>query len=160
MGDASPPLHDALVPVAGLVGVFEGEGRGAYPTIAPFRYRERVSFTHVGKPFLAYQQRTWHPEHGTPMHAESGYLRLPAADRVEFVLAHPTGIVEVEQGSFGGGVLTLVTTSIGLTDTAKQVRSLRREFVLDGDLLTYDVWMAYDSVPETHHLHAELQRSR
>jgi hypothetical protein len=158
MADTAPPLHDSLGPLAGLLGVFEGDGRGDYPTIDPFVYRERVTFTHVGKPFLAYQQRTWHPEHGGPMHAEVGYLRHPDRGSVELVLAHPTGIVEVEQGTFGDGVLRLATTTIGLTDTAKRVRSLRREFVLDGDELRYDVWMAHDTVPETHHLRAELRR--
>lgn len=158
MADTAPALHEALVPVAGLLGVFEGEGRGDYPTITPFTYRERVTFTHVGKPFVAYQQRTWHPEHGGPMHAETGYLRLPSAGAAELVLAHPTGIVEVEQGTFDDGVLRLSTTSIGLTDSAKHVRSLRREFVLEADTLSYDVWMAYDEIPETHHLHAELRR--
>lgn len=158
MADHGPPLHDALVPLAGLLGVFEGEGRGDYPTIEAFGYRERVTFTHVGKPFLAYQQRTWHPEHGGPMHAETGYLRLPAPGVAELVLAHPTGIVEVEEGTLTDGVLRLATSSIGLTGTAKQVRSLRREFVLEADTLTYDLWMAYDTVPETHHLHARLRR--
>ena len=158
MADPRPPLHDALAPLAGLLGVFEGEGRGDYPTIEAFAYRERVTFTHVGKPFLAYQQRTWHPEHGGPMHAEVGYLRLPSPGLVELVLAHPTGITEVEQGTLADGVLRLATTDIGLSDTANRVRSLRREFVLEADALTYDVWMAYDAVPETHHLHARLRR--
>ena len=158
MTDPLPALHDALVPLAGLVGAFEGDGHGDYPTIHPFAYRERVTFTHVGKPFLAYQQRTWHPDHGTPMHAETGYLRLPGDGRVELVLAHPTGIVEVEEGTVDGSLLRLATTSIAQSATAKRVRSLRREFVLDGDALSYDVWMAYDAVPETHHLHADLRR--
>jgi hypothetical protein len=78
---------------------------------------------------------------------------------VEFVLAHPTGIVEVEEGTFDAGVLRLRTTSIGLSETAKDVRSLRREFRLDGDELVYDLWMAYADVPETHHLHATLRRT-
>jgi hypothetical protein len=158
MPETGPPLHDALGPIAGLLGVFEGEGGGDYPTIDAFTYRERVTFTHVGKPFLAYRQRTWHPEHGGPMHAETGYLRLPSPGAAELVLAHPTGIVEVEEGTFADGVLRLETTSIGLTDTAKRVRSLRRVFVLGADTLTYDLWMAYDTVPETHHLHARLRR--
>lgn len=156
---ADPPeLHASLRPLAGLVGVFEGEGHGHYPTIEPFTYREQVTFEHVGKPFLTYRQRTWHPRHGAPMHAEAGYLRMPSPGILEFVLAHPTGIVEVEQGTYASGVLRLATTSLGRTDTAKPVHALRREFVLSGDDLRYDLWMAHDTVPETHHLRGELRR--
>jgi hypothetical protein len=159
-----PPLHEALRPLAGLVGVFVGEGAGDYPTIDPFTYRERVSFGHVGKPFLAYTQGTRHPATGAPMHAETGYLRVVDGDRVELVLAHPTGIVEVEEGAVhvDGGVLVLelATTTIGTTATAKDVRSLRRRFVLDGDALTYDLWMAHADTPETHHLRAALHRDQ
>ena len=162
MSTATPELHDALRPLAGLLGSFEGPGRGAYPSIDDFRYQEHVTFGHVGKPFLAYHQRTWQPATSAPMHAEVGYLRAPGPDRVELVLAHPTGISEVEQGTWAedgaGLVVELVTTTIARTDTAKQGRSLRRRFVLDGDALRYDLWMAYADVPETHHLHADLRR--
>lgn len=155
----TPPLHPDLAHLAALVGTWEGDGAGHYPTIADFVYRERVTFGHVGKPFLVYQQRTWHPEHGHPMHAETGYLRPAPDDGVELVLAHPTGIVEVEEGRLEDGVLELVTTTIGRTATAKDVRRLRRQLRLDGDRLDYDVWMAHADVPETHHLAANLRRT-
>ncbi len=123
-----------------------------------------MSFGHVGKPFLAYQQRTRHPATGAPMHAEAGYLRVVGVDRVELVLAHPTGIVEVEEGTLatdadGALVLELSTTSVGTTATAKDVRALRRRFVLDGDHLSYDLWMAHAETPTTHHLRASLHRT-
>jgi hypothetical protein len=168
-------LHPELGPVGDLLGTWEGKGAGSYPTIEPFRYRERVTFGHVGKPFLTYQQRTWDLDHGGPLHAEVGYLRVvdpdgssegaadvtPGTDTlgIEFVLAHPTGIAEVEEGTFADGVLRLATSSVGLTATAKRVRALRREFHLSGDELSYDVWMAHGETPETHHLHAVLERT-
>jgi hypothetical protein len=155
-----PELHPDVAPLAGLLGTWEGDGRGDYPTIEPFVYREQVTFGHVGKPFLAYTQRTWQPETGMPMHAETGYLRLAAGGRVELVLAHPTGIVEVQEGTLDDGRLELEATTIGRTATAKEVRGLRRVATLDGDELTYDLWMAYAHVPETHHLHAQLRRVR
>ncbi|MFA9432603.1 FABP family protein [Egicoccus sp. AB-alg2] len=156
-------LHPALRPLAGLLGTWVGEGAGHYPTIDPFRYREQVTFGHVGKPFLVYGQRTTHPDTGQPMHAETGYLRAAGgqdgdAIALELVLAHPTGIVEVEEGHLRGRVAELRTTTVGLTATAKPVRSLRRRFVLADDELTYDLWMAHADTPETHHLRATLRR--
>lgn len=154
----TPEPHPDVTELLPLLGAWEGEGAGHYPTIAPFRYVEQVTFSHVGKPFLAYIQRTWHPDTRAPMHAEVGYLRAVGDGRVELVLAHPTGIVEVEEGSFDGAELELATTTVGRTATAKDVRSLRRRFVLAGDTLRYDVWMAHADTPETHHLTAELRR--
>jgi hypothetical protein len=161
---SGPALHDALAPVAGLLGVFAGSGAGDYPTIEPFAYDEQVTFTHVGKPFLAYAQRTSHPVTGAPMHAETGYLRIVEGPRVELVLAHPTGVAEVEEGVVehdpsGALVLEVASTSLGLTGTAKRVRALRRRFVLDGDQLSYDLWMAHADTPEHHHLRATLHRT-
>jgi hypothetical protein len=160
-------MHPALAPLVDLVGTFEGDGEGDYPTIAPFRYRERVAFGHAGKPLLTYQQQTWQPGTEVPMHTEVGYLRVPGpaggdppgTTRVEFLITQPTGIVEVEEGTLADGVMTLATTTLGRTATAKDVRSVRRTFVLRDDLLVYDLWMAFAHVPDTHHLHAELRRT-
>lgn len=160
-------MHPALNPLAELVGTFEGDGEGDYPTIDPFRYRERIVIADVDKPFLTYQQHTWHPDTGTAMHTEVGYLRLPGRaegdppgmTRVEFVIAQPTGLVEVQEGTLADGVLRFATTSLGRTATAKDVRSVRRTFTLRADELVYDLWMAYAHVPDTHHLRAVLYRT-
>lgn len=60
-------LHPGLAADSRLVGTWRGEGRGEFPTIAPFHYTKEVTFTDVGKPFLHYVQRTWSYA-GDPMH--------------------------------------------------------------------------------------------
>ncbi|HZU46044.1 MAG TPA: FABP family protein, partial [Mycobacterium sp.] len=93
-------LHPDLEALAPLLGTWAGRGSGKYPTIEPFEYLEEVVFSHVGKPFLIYGQKTKAPADGKPLHAETGYLRVPQPGRVELVLAHPSGITEIEVGTY------------------------------------------------------------
>jgi hypothetical protein len=121
-------LHPALAHVAALVGAWTGRGHGVYPTIEPFDYTEQVTFGHVGKPFLAYGQRTRALDpagiEGLPLHAETGYWRFPAPDRVEVVLSHPSGIVEIEEGSMSldGGVIVVELVSTSVVTTSRRSR--------------------------------------
>ena len=57
--DSGPALHPDLVPYAFLLGSWAGVGVGGYPTIEGFQFGEEVFFTHVGKPYLAYESRSW-----------------------------------------------------------------------------------------------------
>lgn len=155
---ADAPLHESLAPLAFLLGAWTGAGAGEYPTIAPFGYREEVTFTSVGKPFLAYVQRTWALDDGRPLHTESGYLRHTGQGSVELVLAHPTGIVEVYTGAVQATSLQLATSGVLTTPTAKRVDALERDVSVAGDELTYAVRMAAVGLPLTHHLAATLHR--
>ncbi|HYM49726.1 MAG TPA: FABP family protein [Candidatus Limnocylindrales bacterium] len=152
-------LHPQVRPVAFLLGTWVGDGQGAYPTIAPFRYREEIRFSHNGKPFLAYQQRTQSPEDGRPLHAESGYLRAVGENRVEFVIAQAIGFAEIEVGEVSGTRIDLQTASFERTPTAKTVIAVRRSIWLSDEDLVYELGMAMHSVPMTHHLSARLTRT-
>jgi nitrobindin-like protein len=157
-------LHPAVASLAPLLGTWAGRGAGDYPTIEPFGYLEEITFDHVGKPFLSYRQRTRATDDGRPMHAEVGYLRVPSPGRVELVLAHPTGIAEIAEGtlSVGGGLIEmkLAATTIGQTASAKNVTALARSIRVDGDELTYTVQMGAVGQPLQHHLTATLHRKR
>ncbi|MGD1109670.1 MAG: peroxynitrite isomerase [Mycobacterium sp.] len=158
----APELHPNLEALAPLLGAWAGQGAGKYPTIEPFEYLEEVVFSHVGKPFLVYAQKTRAVTDGKPLHAETGYLRVPQPGHVELVLAHPSGITEIEVGSYSvtSGVIEieLATTTIGLAPTAKEVSALGRFFRVDGDQLSYSVQMGAVGQPLQDHLAAVLHR--
>jgi len=155
---SEPELHPDAARISFLLGTWRGAGKGEYPTIDPFSYEEEVRFTHNGKPFLAYTQRTWHPDKGFAMHAETGYFRPLENGRIEIVVAQPTGIVEVHEGTVERNMITVASSLVGKTSTAKDVGVLERILEVDGDVLRYEVRMAAVGQPLQHHLGAELRK--
>jgi hypothetical protein len=151
------PVHPDIEPLVFLLGTWNGEGRGEYPTISRFGYRETVVFTHVGKPFVAYAQRTFANDDGRPLHGEAGFLRLPRPGWVELVVAHPTGVVEVEEGPFSGSSLRLRSSLVAGTGSAKEVTAIERDFDFEEGVIRYSLRMAAVGRPLAHHLEARLR---
>ena len=152
-----PELHPELADLAFLLDDWEGSGRGNYPTVEPFTYTERIGFSHVGKPFLAYHQRTWDPD-GEPLHSEAGFVRPAGSGAAELVICQPTGITEVHTGVITDAAVQFETTAVSRTPSAKEVSSVVRRVRVDGDELSYRLDMAAVGEDLQYHLEAVLKR--
>lgn len=155
-----PELHPDVASLAFLVGRWEGEGSGAYPTVDTFTYGEELRFSHVGKPFVHYAQRTWSLDDGRPLHAETGYFRAGPGGHVELVIAQPLGLVEVLEGTCTGTALDLRSVLVGRTSTAKEVSAVTRRLTVEGPVLHYELHMEAVGQHLQGHLRGELHHVR
>jgi len=145
-------------PFASLAGTWRGEGRGEYPTIADFRYTEELTISPIpGRPIAAWRSATRDAVTGEPKHGESGYLRS-TPQGIELVIAHTFGVVETTEGTLERGNLTLRSTGLLGTASAKQIDVVQRRYHFDAGSLQYTISMAAVGVPLTHHLSADLHR--
>jgi hypothetical protein len=157
-----PDLHPALLGLLPFVGVWRGVGKGGYPTIDDFSYAQEVRFSHDGRPFLAYESKSWILDaDGNPVRPgarETGWWRPQPDDSVEVVLAHPTGIAEVYVGRIDGMKVELSTDLVARTVTAKEVTGNHRLYGIVEGALLYAIDMAAMGKPLTPHLSARLER--
>jgi THAP4-like, heme-binding beta-barrel domain len=156
-------LHAEVTPLAFLLGHWQGNGHGAYPTIDKFSFAQELAFTHDGRPFLHYLSRTWllddQGEAVRPLAVETGFFRPQPDGEVEVLLTHPTGVAEIYFGTINGAKLELRTDAVARTASAKEYSAGHRLYgLVEGDLLwTFD--MAAVGQPLQSHIWARLQRA-
>src|SRR5688572_12483793 len=156
-------LHPNCGPVAWLLGTWRGNGHGTYPTIESYQFGQELIFTHDGRPFFHYMSRSWiTDENGETIRdaaIETGFLRCRPEGKVEVLLTHHTGFVEIYYGTAEGGKLDLTTDAVARTETAKEYTGGKRLYGnVEGDLLyAYD--MAAMAQPLQPHLWARLVRA-
>jgi hypothetical protein len=159
----APELHPALEHLAFLVGEWQGLGVMGYPTVEDARYEQEMSFSHDGRPFLAYLSKTWLiDEDGKrvkPSGTETGFWRPGKNPRdVEVLISHPTGFVEIAVGEVVFHKIELVTDLLARTETAMDVSGLKRLYgLVEGDL-AYAIDMAAVGQPLQAHLSARLRK--
>ena len=159
------PIHDALLALLPLVGVWRGTGAGVVASSGKeFAYGQQVTISHDGRPFLAYESRSWLVD-GTgavirQAWRESGFWRAgPGEDDVELVLASNTGQALVLAGTAGDAQWELVTVSAEHAPSAKDVDGEKRLYAVRDEALIYATELAPGGEPFAPHLNARLARS-
>ncbi|KAJ8781708.1 hypothetical protein J1605_010966 [Eschrichtius robustus] len=118
-----PKMNPVVEPLSWMLGTWLSDppGAGTFPTLQPFHYLEEVHISHVGQPMLNFSFNAFHPDTHKPMHRECGFIRLePDTNKVAFVSAQNTGIVEVEEGEVNGQELCIASHSIARISFAKE----------------------------------------
>jgi hypothetical protein len=157
-------LHSSCLPVAWLLGRWEGAGVGDYPTIEAFRFGQEVEFTYVpDKPFLSYTSRSWILDDdgnlARPAARESGYWRPQDNGEIEVLLTHPTGFVEIYLGQVEPAKIEISTRGVLKTEGAKDYRTGHRLYGLVNGALMYVYEMSAMGHELQPHLSAELKRT-
>jgi THAP4-like, heme-binding beta-barrel domain len=160
--ELSADLPTELVPLAWLIGRWEGAGVVGYPTIESANFGQEIVFEHVGKPYLAYQSQTWlldeAGERVRALASESGFWRPQPGSALEVTMSHPTGFVEIWLGEVSGAKIELRTDLVARTETAKEYTAGHRLYgLVEGDLFwAFD--MAAVGQQLQSHVSARLKR--
>jgi hypothetical protein len=163
-------LHEALLALLPLVGVWrgEGEGRGLH---SDYRFGQQIVVSHDGGDYLNWEARSWRltdtGDYQEPDLRETGFWRFVSdpydpteSHAIELLLAHSAGYVEL----FYGGPRTassweLVTDALACSRSGVLVGGAKRLYgiVAGGDLAYVEERVDADGglVP---HLSARLSR--
>eukprot|EP01015_Nassula_variabilis_P023213 TRINITY_DN432_c0_g1_i8.p1 TRINITY_DN432_c0_g1~~TRINITY_DN432_c0_g1_i8.p1 ORF type:complete len:176 (-),score=44.08 TRINITY_DN432_c0_g1_i8:219-746(-) len=147
-----------------LQGVWRGLGKVIEGNLS---YREELTITQLKGNVFSMIQRTQHPETGNALHSEQGYIRLfPESEgankgRAEFIISHPFGVGEIEEGTYDETTVRVETTQLVRSATAREpyTTKLVRVFQFVDGRLSYKVQMATTKQDLYDHLEAVLERS-
>jgi len=147
-----------------LEGTWRGEGRGGYPTVTSFDYRETLVFTRRDEKTLAYEQRAQKRYDGQTeyleSHWENGFISILENDDLQLVNIQIGGRSEILDGTIESldAIFRVHFVSKTLSNDPRMVSSART-FELEGDTLRYEMEMQTTKVNQsTPHLKIALQR--
>ena len=148
-----------------LEGTWAGEGRGGFPTVTSFDYRETLVFTRRDEKTLAYEQRAQKRYDGSTewleSHWENGFIRILESGELELVSAQ-IGRAEVLIGFVESldNLFRIHFVSKSIMNDPRMISSART-FELTGDTLRYEMEMQTTKVEQsTPHLKITLQREK
>ncbi|KRV51092.1 fatty acid-binding protein [Wenjunlia vitaminophila] len=163
-------LHPRNVPLAFLLGIWEGAGVCAPVAgekgkdLEQCNFGQEVTFRHDGRPFLEYVSRTWvldaEGKKVRPLESESGYWRIDEERRLQVVMSRDDGVIEIWYGELAPTKpqIDLATDAVvRIPDGPDYTAGKRLYGLVNGDLL----WVfekAASSVPMRPYMSAQLKK--
>jgi nitrobindin-like protein len=142
-------LHDALLALLPLVGVWRGEGEGRGPH-GDYRFGQQIVVSHDGRDYLNWDARSWRlneqGEYDEGGLRETGFWRfvndpadLSETQAIELLLANSAGYVELFYGRpLNQSAWELVTDALARTKSGVLVGGAKRLYgIVEGGDLAY-----------------------
>ncbi|MFI8099539.1 FABP family protein [Streptomyces sp. NPDC086023] len=157
-------LKPDLVPLAFLLGTWEGAGVFDFPGDEKCNFGQEVVFSHDGRDFLEYTSRSWvldaEGKKVRPLESESGYWRIDKDRKVEIVMVRDQGVVEVWYGELADGKpqIDLVTDAVARTAASGPYSGGKRLYgYVNSDLM----WVGEKATPDVElrpYMSAQLKK--
>ena len=151
-----------LAPLAWLVGRWEGAGVIGYPGMESANFGQELVVSHDERPFLEWHSRMWKlDEQGNKTDAidtEFGYWRPLENNEVEFMVTHPSGIVEMYYGNTSPAKIELRTDGVLRSPHAKEYSAASRMYGYVNSNLMWAYDAALNGEPLQSYASAELKR--
>ena len=156
-------LAPLLMPIAWMIGRWEGSGKGTYPGTEDYDFGQQVDFAHNGGSYLHYLSQTFEvgPDGKAvrPLTMETGFWRPQGDGTLEVVMSHPEGYTEIWYGKINGAQIELTTDAVVRTATAEDYAAGRRLYGnVEGDML-WTLDKAANGLPLQTNLWGRLVRS-
>jgi THAP4-like, heme-binding beta-barrel domain len=147
-----------------LEGTWKGEGRGQFPGVTSFGFRETLTFSRRDEKILAYEQRTQKLYDGQTeylqSHWENGFISSLENGDLQLVNIQIGGRNEILIGKIEslGSMFRIHFVSKILNNDPRMISSART-VELEGDSLRYEMEMHTTKVNQsTPHIQIDLQR--
>lgn len=144
-------LRPDLVPLAFLLGNWEGAGVFDFPGAEKCNFGQEVTFTHDGRDFIEYASRTWvldsEGRKVRPLESETGYWRIGDDRKVEVVMIRDQGVAEVWYGELADRKpqIDLATDAVARTEASEAYSGGKRLYgYVNGDLM----WVGEKATPD------------
>ncbi|WP_037573939.1 FABP family protein [Phaeacidiphilus oryzae] len=155
-------LHKDVVPLAFLLGTWQGAGVFDFPGSEKCNFGQEVVFRHDGRPFLEYRSRSWvlddQGERVRPLESEAGFWRITknadgtsGAREIEFSSVRDDGTVEIWYGELADGKpqIDLATDAVARIEGAPGYSGGKRLYGLVGNGDEADLaWVGEKAAPE------------